>query len=260
MQRGSILWRLSAVALTVTVGFGVSVGAGSTADSRLALEESTPEQAYSCSDVAMPSTPAGSMGSMNMSTPATGMAGEMPAEEVEIDQLYIDMMIPHHLSITAMAEAALPQLEDERLQEMAQTIIDAQTAEVSELRGLREQFYGSPEPLALDNDMMMRLMPNMSMDMDDAQHRQEMQEMMEQMDPVAQVAQFCAAEDPDLAFIDMTIPHHQSAIEASEVAVEQAVHPEITEFAQRVIKDQQAEIDELMTIRQELYGSATLES
>lgn len=254
MQPGSILWRLSALALTVTVGFGVSVGAGSAADLRLALQESTPKQTYSCSDVAMSSTPTGPMDGMNMGTPMASIAGATPAAEVEIDQLYIDMMIPHHLSITAVAQVALPRLEDERLQEIAQTIIDTQAAEISELRTLREQFYGSPEPVSLDADMMMRLMPNMSMDM------QEMQEMMSQMDPASQVAQFCAAEDPDLAFIDMTIPHHQSAIKASEVAVEQAVHPQITEFAQGVIEAQQTEIDELMMIRQELFGSATPES
>ncbi|MDQ3539274.1 MAG: DUF305 domain-containing protein [Chloroflexota bacterium] len=251
MQRGSVLRRVSALALTVTVGFGVSVGAGSAADARFALQELTPEQAYSCANLAMSSTPTGSMNGMNTGTPMAGIAGETTAEDVEIDQLYIDMMIPHHLSITAMAEAALPLLEDERLREIAQTITDTQTTEVSELRDLRGQFYGSPDPVPLDADMMMRLMPNMSMDM---------QEMMSQMDPESQVAQFCAAADPDLAFIDMTIPHHQSAIEASEVAAEQAIHPEITEFAQHVIEDQQAEIDELMTIRQELYGPATPES
>lgn len=260
MQRGLLLRRLKTLTLTVTVGFGVSVGAVSAADTRLALQESTPAQASSCSDMAMSSTPTGSMNGMNMGTPMAGMSGETAAEDVEIDQLYIDMMIPHHLSIMAVAQAALPLLEDERLREMAQTIIDAQTTEVSELRDLREQFYGSPDPMSLDADMMMRLMPNMSMNMQGMQHMQEMQTMMAQMDPESQVAQFCAAADPDLAFIDMTIPHHQSAIEASEVAIEQAVHPEITEFSQRVIEDQQAEIDELMTIRQELFGSATPES
>ncbi len=141
MQRDSILWRLSVLALTVTVGFGVSVGAGSAADPSLVLQESTPEQAYSCSDVAMLATPSGSMDGMNMGTP---MVEATAAEEVEIDQLYIDMMIPHHLSITAMAEAALPQLEDDRLQEMARSIIDAQVAEVAELRDLRERFMGAP--------------------------------------------------------------------------------------------------------------------
>jgi hypothetical protein len=46
---------------------------------------------------------------------------------------------------------------------------------------------------------------------------------------------------------------------ASEAALQQAVHPEIRDFAQRVIDAQQREIDELTAIRQELYDSATPE-
>ncbi len=84
-----------------------------------------------------------------------------------------------------------------------------------------------------------------------------MESMMFQMDAAAQVAAICAATDVDLAFIDLTIPHHEMAIVASESAVTQAVHPEIAAFAQRVIDVQSAEIAELLAIRSELTGSAT---
>ena len=83
--------------------------------------------------------------------------------------------------------------------------------------------------------------------------------MMAQMDPAAEVASFCAAEDPDLAFIDLTIPHHRSAIEMSEAALDQATRDEIRAFAERVIRDQQREIDVLGAVRAQLYGSATPE-
>jgi uncharacterized protein (DUF305 family) len=85
----------------------------------------------------------------------------------------------------------------------------------------------------------------------------DMASMQMQMDPNAQVASFCGADDPDLAFIDLTIPHHEMAIMASEAALEQATHPEIQELAQQVIDAQQREIDELSAIRQELTGEAT---
>jgi uncharacterized protein (DUF305 family) len=44
-------------------------------------------------------------------TPAAGM----DHMAMEFDQMYIDMMIPHHQSIIALAQAALPRLTDERL-------------------------------------------------------------------------------------------------------------------------------------------------
>jgi uncharacterized protein (DUF305 family) len=81
--------------------------------------------------------------------------------------------------------------------------------------------------------------------------------MQMQMNPQALVTTFCAGENPDLSFIDLTIPHHEMAIMASEAALEQATHDVIRTVAERVIADQQREIDELTAIRQELTAAAT---
>ncbi len=243
------LLRLTGAGFIFALTFGIfPFLAQSAVDAR---QPGTPTPAYSCDGATpMAGTPAmdhGSMGGMATGT-GTPMAGmEMGAE---FEQLYIDMMIPHNASIVAMAEAALPRLTDERLQTIAQAIIDTQTAEIEELRGYREQFYGSPESPPMDEHamtMMMEAMPGMGT----------MEAMAVQMDPVAQVAAFCSADDADLAFIDTTIAHHAMAITASEAALEQATRPEITAFAQRVIEDQERETDELTAIRQELDGSAT---
>jgi uncharacterized protein (DUF305 family) len=95
-------------------------------------------------------------------------------------------------------------------------------------------------------DLMLEAMPVGTMD-----------EMMLQMESASQVAMFCAAENPDLAFIDQTIPHHQMAIEASEIALEEAEHPELVAFAEDVIAAQQTEIDLLNEILAEIEGVAT---
>jgi uncharacterized protein (DUF305 family) len=220
------LSRSLTAALILVVTVAILQGTGS-----LATQQNATPTAYSC-EAATPST--------GLSTPEAemdhgGMEMGTPAAMVEFDQMYIDMMIPHHASIMAMAEAALPRLQDERLRVIAEAIIAAQGPEIVELRGYREQFYGSAEPAPMGD------------------------EMMAMMDAEKQVAAFCAAADSDLAFIDLTIPHHLSAIVASEAALQQAVHPEIRDFAQRVIDAQQREIDELTAIRQEIYGSATPE-
>lgn len=99
--------------------------------------------------------------------------------------------------------------------------------------------------------MMDEMMPGMPVSMG---------EMAMPMDPATQVAAFCAADDPDLAFIDLTIPHHRAAIAASEAALDQATHDEVRAFAGRVIEAQQREIAELSAIREALYGSATPEA
>ncbi|MDQ3693774.1 MAG: DUF305 domain-containing protein [Chloroflexota bacterium] len=176
-------------------------------------------------------------------SPAGGMEMDM-----DIDVLYIDMMIPHHASIIALAEAALPTLTDERLQQIAQTIIDTQSAEIEELGNLRAERAGSAMPMPMDDTsigMMMETMPGMG----------SMEEMATQMDPAAQVTAFCEADNPDLAFIDLTVPHHESAIAASEAVLDQSRDDELRAFAERVIADQQAEIEVLMQVKDELTGS-----
>jgi uncharacterized protein (DUF305 family) len=243
--RRTVCWPVSIGVLFVSLAFATL---GETAGAAPARQDATPTASYSCDaapPVASPTMDDGEMGDMEMGSPMAEMAAEF-------DQLYIDMMIPHHASVVALAQAALPRLTDERLQEIAQTIIDTQSAEIEELRGYREQFYGSAEsdPMPMDAQMMSMMeqaMPGMG----------SMEEMAFQMDAAAQVATFCAATDPDLTFIDQTTPHHEMAIVASETALTQATNQGIKDFAQRVIDDQQREIDELTQIRVELTGEAT---
>jgi uncharacterized protein (DUF305 family) len=163
----------------------------------------------------------------------------------EFDLMYIDMMIPHHESIIALATVAVNELEDPRLIEIAEAVITAQTAENEEMQRLRDEWYPGAEPVSMD--MMMQGMPGMG----------DMMAMEQQMSAEYQVATFCAAEDKDLAFIDLAIPHHRMAIVASEAALTQAVHPELVAIAEDVIAAQEAEIVELEAIRAELTGEAT---
>ncbi|MGC4107986.1 MAG: DUF305 domain-containing protein [Thermomicrobiales bacterium] len=189
------------------------------------------------------------MGSSMSSTPmAMDESGSMHHGDYPFDQLYIDMMIPHHDSIIALAQAALPRLTDPRLIQMAENIIATQTEETTRMAAWREAWYGSATPDLSEHSMMAMLeaMPVGTMD-----------EMMHEMDAMTQVAAFCSATDPDLAFIDQTMPHHQMAIDVSQIALERAEHPEIKETAQVVIEAQQAEIDQLIAIRAELTSEST---
>ncbi|MFN8662947.1 MAG: DUF305 domain-containing protein [Thermomicrobiales bacterium] len=214
-----------------------------------AAQEATPA-AYRCETAGTPHAGMSTMPGMPMSTPAMGAGHDMAGQTVEFDQMYIDMMLPHHASIIALAQAAQDRLTDPRLQAIAENIITSQTAENAELRGYREQWFGSAESMPLDDAMlgtMMQLLPGMG----------DMASMQRQMDPQALVAAFCAGVDADQAFIELTIPHHQIAIQASEAALDQATHDEIRTVAGRVIADQQREIDELEQIATDLSGEAT---
>jgi uncharacterized protein (DUF305 family) len=177
------------------------------------------------------------------STPAAGMT-------MEFDQSYIDMMIPHHASIIALAEVSLPRLTDQRLIDMANAIIETQVAEQQEMQTLRHQYYPDAAAFdAMDHEKLHSTFPSLM------GWSVPMEEWGNVMSSDWQVETFCAADNPDLAFIQQTIPHHEMAILASQDALTLATHPEIKSIAERVIPAQQAEIDLLKTIESELTGA-----
>ena len=63
-------------------------------------------------------------------------------------------------------------------------------------------------------------------------------------------------EYSDERFIDAMVPHHQGAIDMAEVALENAEHLELLQLAQNVISTQQAEIQELRSIKEQEFGTS----
>jgi uncharacterized protein (DUF305 family) len=62
----------------------------------------------------------------------------------------------------------------------------------------------------------------------------------------------------DRAFIDAMVPHHQGAIAMAEVALNNAEHEEIKELSRNIISTQQAEIEELKSIKEEEFGTSNV--
>jgi len=53
--------------------------------------------------------------------------------------------------------------------------------------------------------------------------------------------------------MDAMIPHHQSAIEMAQVALEKSDNPKIKELAENIISAQQREIEQMREWRMEWY-------
>ena len=62
----------------------------------------------------------------------------------------------------------------------------------------------------------------------------------------------------DERFIDAMVPHHQGAIAMAEVALDNAEHEEIKELSRNIISSQQAEIEELKSIKKEEFGTSNV--
>ena len=166
----------------------------------------------------------------NMDHGSMGMAREMVMENGKYsDKAFIDAMVPHHQGAIEMAEVALQNAEHERIKQLSRNIISTQRVEIEELKAIKQQEFGTSEvPMEMS--------------------AQEMQ-MMGMTDPEA-----LANKNPfDKAFIDAMIPHHQSAIEMAQVALEESDKPRIKELAKNIVTAQQREIEQMLRWRQAWY-------
>lgn len=181
--------------------------------------------------------------------PDAGMDG-MATEEVpntgttEFDQLFIDMMVPHHQGAVEMAKIAQERAEHPEIKEMADAIIASQDEEIIQMKNWRQAWYGSSDTPAMSEMPSLEDMPGMG----GTGHAMDMQSEVDQLRN--------ASEPFDLAFIDAMIPHHQSAIDAAQRVLNEAQHPELKELAQRIIAAQEQEIEQMKAWREAWYPDA----
>jgi uncharacterized protein (DUF305 family) len=159
-----------------------------------------------------------------------GMASGMVMEDGRYsDEHFIDAMVPHHQGAVEMARVALKNAEHEEIKQLSRNIISSQQAEIEELKAIKEEEFGTSQ-------VPMEMSPQQT-------------QSMGMMDP-----QELANREPfDRAFIDAMIPHHQSAIEMAQVALENSDIPKIKELAENIVSAQQKEIEQMKQWREEWY-------
>lgn len=170
-------------------------------------------------------------------TPTSAMSGgmdmsETPGDEMDPDLMFIDGMIVHHGSAVAMAEIAKEISERQEILDLADEIIEAQEQEIEQLMQWRDAWY----PDASESDLSdMMDMAGMDMTSADEDHLRN-------------------ATDFDKMFIDMMIPHHESAIEMALALQETTERPELEQLTDDIVTAQQAEIDQMREWREDWYG------
>ena len=184
--------------------------------------------------------PAGSPSGVPSASPP---AGASQAAASDFDQAFIDMMVPHHQSASEMAKLAQDGAEHQELKTLAGEIIEAQEAEIAEMKDWRQEWFGSAETPPMDAMPMLPGMDMEGMEMGDGAT----------VDMTMEIEELRDAEPFDLTFIDAMIPHHQSALEAGEIALEESDNADIRSLAEEIISSQQAEIEQMTEWRSEWY-------
>jgi uncharacterized protein (DUF305 family) len=146
------------------------------------------------------------------------------------DERFIDAMVPHHEGAVEMARIAVENAEHREIERLAEHIISNQEAEIDELESIKREEYGTSK---VPTHMSMGQMKGMG---------------------VMTNPQSLADKNPfDKAFIDNMIPHHQSAIEMSQVALEKTDNPQIKNLATGIVSAQQREISQMEQWRIQWY-------
>lgn len=172
----------------------------------------------------------GTMGTMNMQT--MSVLEELSGQDFDI--AYMSQMIEHHKGAIEMAEAALKASENENVRGAAQSILDVQAAEITQLTDWLSSWY-NVAPDQAQMDMM----------------RSDMKPMMDQA--MTNMTPMAGMDMPiDRSFLEGMIVHHQDAVNMSQLCLEKANQAELKTFCQGVIDTQTQEIAQYQTWLEEI--------
>src|SRR5207302_2151630 len=129
------------------------------------------------------------------------------------DLRFLDGMIAHHQAAVDEAKAIEPKARRPEVKQLAAEILKAQQAQISEMRAWRRAWF----PNAPSGGGM----------------------------PMGGTPAAAAPADPDLAFIDMMIPHHQAAVAMSREILDTTKRPELQQLARNIIRNQEREIAQM---------------
>jgi uncharacterized protein (DUF305 family) len=156
------------------------------------------------------------------------------ADAEHTDGAFIAEMVPHHEAAIEMAEMAQSSAQRPEIQQLAQEIIAAQDEEISQLEAAHERLFDAPIG-EVDHGSLGLSQEDSGMGHDSSALE--------------------GAEDFDMEFIDMMIPHHQGAIRMARIQLESGQDEELNSLAQAIIAAQSAEIEEMNQWREQWYGA-----
>lgn len=153
----------------------------------------------------------------------------------DMDQLFIEQMIPHHEDAITMAEIALEKSQRPEIRTLAQDIVRTQSAEIEQMKKWHKEWFGSE--ISLINHAQAHGMMNMGMMGDDTD-----------------IDRLENAEVFDKVFIEEMIPHHQMAVMMAQMLERTTTRPEMKQLAEDIISAQTREINEMRQWYRDWYS------
>jgi uncharacterized protein (DUF305 family) len=148
----------------------------------------------------------------------------------EFEQSFLQQMIQHHRSAVEMAKMVPDHTQRAELRQLGEKIISTQQQEIEQMtKWLTDWYKASPKEVA-----------NEKAD--------------KEMKPHMSILQAKKDADFDKAFLEMMPKHHHMAVEMAEQAENKSTHPELKEFASKIAKNQQNEINQMKSWATSWFG------
>jgi uncharacterized protein (DUF305 family) len=149
-----------------------------------------------------------------------------------LDQHFIEEMIPHHQDAITMADIALQKAQHQEIKTLATNIKTSQSAEITKMKNWYKNWYGSEVPLENEND-------NSGVGMMGGQMHGGM------MGNDTDTSGLENASNFDKTFIEEMIPHHQMAVMMANMLLQGTNRPEMKQLAKDIINAQTKEINQM---------------
>ena len=177
---------------------------------------------------------------------SNGLMGQNNSGFSGTDIMFAQMMIPHHQQAVQMSEIMLAKDNlDPQIQQLAQKIVAAQGPEIEQLQAMLETWG---EPTSMESGGM----EGMDHGSTGSASGSGMEGMMTEED----MGQLEAAEGDEAArlFLTQMTEHHRGAIDMAQEEVANGQNRQAIAMAQKVVKDQEAEIQEMNTLLERFQG------
>lgn len=158
-------------------------------------------------------------GTMSGMTMKMDMSGLEKLQGKAFDRAFLSMMVPHHQMAVDMSKAVLPRSKDVTVKTWANAVIKDQNREINQMNTLLKSYGGSNAAMA---NMMKSSMSGMA-------------EMVTK------------AKNPDVAYVQGMLPHHASAIDMANMALEKTSDPRVLKLARDIVRAQAQEMYDFRT-------------
>jgi uncharacterized protein (DUF305 family) len=158
-----------------------------------------------------------------------GMMGMRSNIMGNVDEHFIEQMIPHHDDAITMANMGLQKAEHQEIKDLSKNIIKAQTEENNKMSAWYKDWFGTDVPdrfAGMGNGMGGMIHNGM-------------------MGNATDISDLESAQPFDKEFIEEMIPHHQMAVMMAQMLEQSTTRSEMKKLAQDIIRTQNEEIEQM---------------